>query len=114
MSDIFTAALEELRGALTDGEAVDAAIEEIGQEHGLKPDALRRRAERAFGDLTTYGVRNAAQQAVMIQAEVEAKEVSEMRRLLNRMDPRNVDLTDKELALASRYVFRHRKFGGND
>ncbi|MBO1022828.1 hypothetical protein IPV08_22985 [Methylobacterium sp. SD274] len=58
MSDKFVPAVEELRDALTSGGEPDVVLQEIADEYGLKSQALRNRAELAFGDLNTYGNRN--------------------------------------------------------
>ena len=52
-------AVEELAQALSDGEDLEPTLEEIAQEHGLAPQALRNRAVRALGPLDSYRERHA-------------------------------------------------------
>lgn len=57
-TDKFIPAIEELGSA--PGEPLDKALLEIADDYALAPQALRNRAERALGDLTTYAVTRAA------------------------------------------------------
>jgi hypothetical protein len=60
VTDPFIPAVEELAQALSAGDDLEPALEEIAQEHGLAPQALRNRAIRALGPLETYRERHAA------------------------------------------------------
>src|SRR3954471_17134604 len=59
VSDPFIPAVEELAQALSSGDDLEQALEEIAQEHGLATQALRNRAVRALGPLETYRERHA-------------------------------------------------------
>lgn len=54
MSDKFIPAVEEIGTALMLGEDLETSLVEIAEEHDLKPEALRNRAQKAYGDLATY------------------------------------------------------------
>ena len=59
VNDPFIPAVEELAQALSDGEDLEPTLEEIAQEHGFAPQALRNRAVRALGPLDSYRERHA-------------------------------------------------------
>ncbi|AHC30514.1 hypothetical protein CC53_gp097 [Rhizobium phage vB_RleS_L338C] len=53
-------AIEDLKAELEAGKSVDAVIEQIAEDHDLKPVFLRNRAIAAIGDLDNYAERAAA------------------------------------------------------
>lgn len=71
MTDKFIAAVQELGEAIEAGEHVRPALAEIAKEHGLDPAALRRRAERALGELGTYRRRKAKAAATIVPGNTE-------------------------------------------
>ncbi|WP_201840180.1 hypothetical protein [Microvirga zambiensis] len=57
--DPFVSALEELAESLLAGEDPEQVLPDLAEEHGLPLQALRNRAQRAFGPLETYKQRQA-------------------------------------------------------
>ncbi|QIG76143.1 hypothetical protein EVC24_122 [Rhizobium phage RHph_I4] len=53
-------AIEDLKSELAAGKQVDDVIDQIAEDHELKPVFLRNRAIAAIGDLSTYAERAAA------------------------------------------------------
>ncbi|MEN3239029.1 hypothetical protein PUR29_36950 [Methylobacterium ajmalii] len=87
MSDIYEEPLEELKDALVNGEAVETAITEIAKEHSVPAEGLRRRAERAFGDLADYGRKRAVQHEWLAEQEHTAQnrmKLAELARLYGK------------------------------
>lgn len=79
MSDKFTTAVEELGAAISAGEDIETAIAEIAAEHDVRPVALRNRAERSLGDLTTYRERHNTVASDLAQAARERQETEKRR-----------------------------------
>lgn len=82
MPDKFIPAVQELGEAISTGEPVDRALAEIAAEHGLKPEALRNRAERSLGDLTTYRERNAPRIAAAAELAQKERDWAKARRIM--------------------------------
>lgn len=112
MADKFIAALEDLKDALTNGDALDAALEEVAADHGVKTEALRNRATTAWGDLTDFGARSKEYQDLATRQKIEADEIFEFRQILDRFGKGQTELNEREKMLAQKYNFRHPKFLG--
>lgn len=80
MSDSFDDALTDLKDALTNGENVDAAIRSAAGDHDLKPEALRNRATKRWGDLSGFGAANREREIEAAARDKEADLIERARR----------------------------------
>jgi len=104
-ADKFIPAIEELRAALDIGENPDQALAEIAADHGLKPEALRLRAERSLGDLATYKERNAPRAAAVAELARQEREWAEARRqVIARAAERGTTMTRDQADSYIRFV----------
>lgn len=96
MADAFDDALADLKDALTNGEDVDAAITATAGDHGVKPEALRNRATKAWGDLATYGAKNYERQVEAIAQGKEGDAVALARAAMAKRKRNGEDWTEEE------------------
>lgn len=73
LQDRFAEALDEAQAAIANGEPANEVLREIVGDHGLDVDALRRRSERAFGDLATLEQRKAREREWTTEQEAWAR-----------------------------------------
>lgn len=79
MTDRFAAALIDLRDALLAGDDVETALAETAEDAGLPVAALANRARTAYGDLSTYAARRAADAASTAANSAARREALEAR-----------------------------------
>ena len=95
MADKFLDALDALKDAFTNGDELDAALEEIAAEHGVTPVALRNRATLAWGDLTAFRDKCAAGAAHAAKVKAAAERYTRYKYLRAKQD-KGHKLTEQE------------------
>lgn len=108
MADKFTEALAELKDALANGDAVEAAIESVAADHDVPAHALRNRATLAWGDLMSLGERVRQMQDISEKSKIEAEDLRRGQYIAEHLDEFRYRISEEDRALLGKWLRSRR------